>query len=238
MHVLKLPKAEPVDSPPQEENPTPMEVDEDRPIAEYNVVVLRPSDGKDIERYVFEQSQPANMNGCKGRLKRNVKHVEFTYETQRKMDGTPVDETTALFDGLYNGECYTKTGDAMRDCVGFFKNGTLYLLPINDAYGLRRQLVRSTENNRAEQSKIDDENLERNAPKTSQVVRTSFARTETDWQKRRREQSAHYRAMLIEQDSWIDCNVQKRNVESLLANEIIRASGTANSSSKKKMKEV
>ncbi|KAI6170152.1 Sin-like protein region [Aphelenchoides besseyi] len=199
---------------------------EDKVVAEFDVYLLRCAAGSSVDRYAFEQEQPAKMDGCVGRLKRSVKHAEFTYKTKRTVDGIAYNKKAAMYDGVYGGESFTKYADLACETVGFFKNDCFYLLPIDDSYEIRRKLIRPAELDLIEQNKLADETLQFVSRQIPQVVRVRYARPETEWQKRRREQSVYYRAMLFDQDPWIDCEVEKKDVKLVYATEIERAENT------------
>lgn len=60
--------------------------------------------------------------------------------------------------------------------------------------------------NNSDESKLNDTKPEVNvAP-----VRVKFGRAESDFKKKKREQSAQHKQKLIDQDPWIDMTVQRR----------------------------
>ncbi|KAI6239757.1 DNA-directed RNA polymerase III subunit Rpc5 family-containing protein [Aphelenchoides fujianensis] len=201
---------------------------EDSVVAEFPLHVLRCPAGSSLDRYAFEQPVPARMDVSGGRLKRAVKHVEFTYQTRRRADGVVANKAAAMFDGTYTGESFTKNDDTLREAVGFFQQDRFFLMPLNDSYVMQRKLLRPTDfDELSEQNRIADDALQLlPRPTIPQVVRVRYARQETEFQRRRREQSAYYRAMLFEQDPWVDCKVRREDVRSKMAAEIARAAAS------------
>ncbi|KAI6174933.1 hypothetical protein M3Y97_00976200 [Aphelenchoides bicaudatus] len=151
------------------------------------------------------------------RMKRQVKHLELNYQAPRNNRGEAANETAALFDGVYNGENVDSGEELLRHAVGFFKGGCLYMLPIEESYELQRKIAkRKTDKNGNDEEefvgkgKIDDSKLlEIDAAPSTNPVRVAFARNETEWQKKRREQSAQHRQHLIDSDPWIKMNINK-----------------------------
>ncbi|KAI6226279.1 DNA-directed RNA polymerase III subunit Rpc5 family-containing protein [Aphelenchoides fujianensis] len=201
---------------------------EDSVVAEFPLHVLRCPAGSSLDRYAFEQPVPARMDVSGGRLKRAVKHAEFTYQTRRRADGVVANKAAAMFDGTYTGESFTKNDDTLRESVGFFQQGRFFLMPLNDSYVMQRKLLRPTDfDELSEQNRIADDALQLlPRPTIPQVVRVRYARQETEFQRRRREQSAYYRAMLFEQDPWVDCKVRREDVRSKMAAGIARAAAS------------
>jgi hypothetical protein len=51
---------------------------------------------------------------------------------------------------------------------------------------------------------------------TANPARIRFARQETDWQRKRREQSSQHRQLMIDQDPWINVAVVEGEVQELV----------------------
>lgn len=90
------------------------------------VVLLRPFENATLSRLVFGQKQVQNMEFCVGRFKEQVRHLELSYQAPRNNDGEPIDERTALYDGIYNGENLDRDETLLRHAVGFFKSGSSF----------------------------------------------------------------------------------------------------------------
>ncbi|KAI6240051.1 hypothetical protein M3Y99_00489300 [Aphelenchoides fujianensis] len=222
--LLLCPKLEPTDTPFEDErmetNGQPGADGDDPVVAEYKVILLRPPEGVKVERFTFEQEPPAHMNGCTARLKRAVKKAEFTYRTAP--DGTFASEHTAMFDGVYAGDCHAKPGDLSREALVYFHKGCCFLLPVKDAYLMKRQVNGPTEDDLKARNKQAEDALE-----AMEVDPSSKPGQVTEWQKKRREQSAHYRAMLVDQDPWVDCQLKRSTFRKSYKEQMKRAKHTA-----------
>ncbi|KAI6174664.1 hypothetical protein M3Y97_01015800 [Aphelenchoides bicaudatus] len=182
--------------------------EDDEVEAEFNVVILRPQSNTCLSRIQFQQQPLQSMDSCHGRLKKQVKHLELAYRTRK------------------NGEIMYDKIKALYDAIGFFKAGGFYILPVHESFEMMRQVVRPADINVIEQNRTEDSNLAHvNAPPVLNPVRVRFARTETEWQRRKREQSFQYRQMLYDQDQWIDTKVNKEKVQTVYKKEISRSKG-------------
>lgn len=54
-----------------------------------------------------------------------------------------------------------------------------------------------------------------------------YARSETDWQRKRREQSIQYRQMLFDQDQWVDMEVKREDIKSVYKKETLKTRNPA-----------
>jgi len=198
-------------------------------VQEFSVVLLRPSADQTIGRLLFERMQPRKMDSCNSRTKQQVKHLELTYKTAQNHEGEPVNQLAALYDGIYNGENLNKNETLLRDAVGFFESGRFYILPISEAYEMHRKICKpkkKEDEETVDQNKIDDANLAAEldlSPDPLDAVRVSYARVESDWQKKRREQSAQYKQQIIDSDPWLDLQVKKTNVRQVYKERVERA---------------
>ncbi|CAD5213674.1 unnamed protein product [Bursaphelenchus xylophilus] len=181
--------------------------DDETVVSEIPLILLRPSENQTVDRLLFNHPRPASLENCTAKHKSKVKHVEITYTS--KTDDRFSDKKN-VFDGQYFGESTASSNQLETHACAFYHDGKMYLVPIQNTYDMQRRVFSQKEQNEVEKAKLDDEKLAQlNAPSVANPVRIRFARQETEWQKKRREQSSNYRQQLIDQDPWINLQVRK-----------------------------
>lgn len=87
--------------------------------------------------------------------------------------------------------------------------GKLFLTPIMDFYDMQHTLFDKAAAEAA-QNKIEELKLGNEKPEiVAAPVRVKFGRTESEFKKKRREQSALHKQKLIDEDAWISLKVEK-----------------------------
>uniref|UniRef100_A0A0N4ZYE3 DNA-directed RNA polymerase III subunit RPC5 n=1 Tax=Parastrongyloides trichosuri TaxID=131310 RepID=A0A0N4ZYE3_PARTI len=147
------------------------------------------------------------LQKCDARLKRAVDVLEIQFDPTDIYEFVEVnDRETFVYKGVRN-----KDHKVINHAISCFKNGKMYILPLDGVYEMKR-MIRGDEqlNMMAVDNTITDEKKELNP------VRVKFARAETDAQKRRKEESSYYKQKMAEKDPWIPMIVKTTHKNSLL----------------------
>ncbi|CAD5209895.1 unnamed protein product [Bursaphelenchus okinawaensis] len=194
--------------------------DDEAVVAEIPLILLRPPDNQSVDRLLFNHRKPATLENCTAKHKAKVKHVELAYNSSTSKFGNNKD----VFDGQYFGESSASASQLEKHACAFYHDGKMYLVPIQNTYDMQRRVYSKKSKDDVEKAKLDDAKLAQlNAPVVANTVRVKFARQETEWQKKRREQSSNYRQQLIDQDPWLDLKVKKGEAVDVFENQIEQA---------------
>uniref|UniRef100_A0A914MCX3 Uncharacterized protein n=1 Tax=Meloidogyne incognita TaxID=6306 RepID=A0A914MCX3_MELIC len=132
-------------------------------------------------------------------------------------------------DGKSSGEVFMGEGFSQHEiishAVGIFKEGKLFLLPVEKTYEMRRPLAGTIEK---EASKAATQKEASSSQKISSAssgsnlapLRVKYTRAENDVQRRRREQSSFYKQKLVEQDVWLPLSINKSKATEIYREEI------------------
>ncbi|KAF7637941.1 hypothetical protein Mgra_00002644 [Meloidogyne graminicola] len=141
-------------------------------------------------------------------------------------------------DNKNSGEVFIGEGfsqhEVVSHAVGLFKEGKLFLFPIEKTYEMRRPLTGTIEK---ETSKVttQKESTSTSSQKNSNSsgsnlapLRVRYTRAENDFQRRRREQSSFYKQKLVEQDVWLPLSINKSKISEIYKGEIDKISKSEN----------
>ncbi|CEF69664.1 DNA-directed RNA polymerase III subunit Rpc5 family-containing protein [Strongyloides ratti] len=160
----------------------------------------------DLYRVQFPKAN-LPLQKCDARHKRNVGILEINFDPTDLYEFIEVnDRETFVYKGVKNND-----HRVMNHAVSCFKDGKMFLLPLDGIYEMKR-LIKSEEqlNAAAVNNTIQDDTKELN------TVRVKFARSETEAQKRRKEESSLYKQQQAEKDPWVIMNVKTTNKSSIL----------------------
>ncbi|KAH7723484.1 Protein W06E11.1 [Aphelenchoides avenae] len=201
-----------------------MASESDPVVAEIPVFVLPVPDGVSINRLQFAQRPPTDFEDCTAQYKQSVKQLEL--EFRRDLDAAIPGTSGSASKETYHGDGFAQM-NVLNHALGFVKDGTLtakntfrelhvnigklFLMPVHQTYDMKRKMVNKAKEAEARQ-RFDEEKMEVDGQASIAApapIRVKFARQETDWQKKRREQSALHKQRLADQDPWIPLVVEK-----------------------------
>uniref|UniRef100_A0A915N323 Uncharacterized protein n=1 Tax=Meloidogyne javanica TaxID=6303 RepID=A0A915N323_MELJA len=114
--------------------------------------------------------------------------------------------------------------EIISHAVGIFKEGKLFLLPVEKTYEMRRPLAGTIEKeaSKAATQKASSSQKISSASSGSNLapLRVKYTRAENDVQRRRREQSSFYKQKLVEQDVWLPLSINKSKATEIYREEI------------------
>jgi len=176
--------------------------EEDEVIAEAPIIILSVGDETSVNRLQFQNGAPTHFEECAAQWKKKVRQLKLEVPMVKKANST-----------VFSGEGYSNP-DIVNNAVGFFKDGRLYIIPIRDIYDMQfvipeRKKIEKTEDS----DEMEDE-------KMAVPLRTKFSRPETDFQKRRREQSALHKQKMHDEDVWIPLRVEEKEPAAMYSTEI------------------
>ncbi|KAI1721249.1 sin-like protein conserved region domain-containing protein [Ditylenchus destructor] len=175
--------------------------EEDEVVQEVEIVVAPDF----VNRLLFHTYEP-HMQSAK--FKKNVKQLRLKMDHKRDQYDDYMDDSDDENITEYQGDGFPHL-DMINNAAGFFENGKLVLVPVRDIYDMRHRSAEAvpedTKSNKIVQVKMEEPKKETVAP-----VRVKFGRTETDAKKKRREQSALHTQKLINEDPWIDLEVEPK----------------------------
>uniref|UniRef100_A0A0K0E5G9 DNA-directed RNA polymerase III subunit RPC5 n=1 Tax=Strongyloides stercoralis TaxID=6248 RepID=A0A0K0E5G9_STRER len=147
------------------------------------------------------------LEKCDAKHKRNVGILEINFDPTDIYETVTInDRETFVYKGVKNSD-----HKVMNHAVSCFKDGKMFILPLDGIYEMKRAIKNDEQlNTTAVNSTIQNEAKELN------TVRVKFARTETEAQKRRKEESSLYKQQQAEKDPWIIMNVKSTDKSSIL----------------------
>uniref|UniRef100_A0A914IEI9 Uncharacterized protein n=1 Tax=Globodera rostochiensis TaxID=31243 RepID=A0A914IEI9_GLORO len=134
---------------------------------------------------------------------------------------------------MFTGEGFSHHG-LLNYAVGFFKEGRLFLLPVDKTYEMRKPLSGTIEREAAAtalkasassssvslRSTADSGTASTSSSAVAAPLRIRFERAENDLQRRRREQSSFYKQKLVEQDQWIPLKLEHKNLVNMYERDV------------------
>uniref|UniRef100_A0A183CE39 ANK_REP_REGION domain-containing protein n=1 Tax=Globodera pallida TaxID=36090 RepID=A0A183CE39_GLOPA len=134
---------------------------------------------------------------------------------------------------MFTGEGFSQHG-LLNYAVGFFKEGRLFLLPVDKTYEMRKPLSGTIEREALAtalkasassssvslRSTADSVTASTSSSVAAAPLRIRFERAENDLQKRRREQSSFYKQKLVEQDQWIPLKLEHKNLVNMYERDV------------------
>jgi uncharacterized protein YkuJ len=180
----------------------------DSVVREISVVILPVSEGTSINRLQFTQEKTSKLDNCTAQYKQNVKQLEVDYNDDNE-NGIGFHLASSSSSESYHGDGFAQLG-VLNHAIGFIKDNKLFLLPIHQTYDMKRKMVNKAKEAERSKQMIDEEKMDTGIQAPA-PVRVKFARHETEWQKKRREQSSLHKQRMAEQDPWIPLEVEKKD---------------------------
>uniref|UniRef100_A0A915MG03 ANK_REP_REGION domain-containing protein n=1 Tax=Meloidogyne javanica TaxID=6303 RepID=A0A915MG03_MELJA len=174
------------------------------------------------EEQIFDESRGGIVSNSKGGSGGIADLLRPKSELNPSTSNTNVD-------GKSSGEVFMGEGFSQHEiishAVGLFKEGKLFLLPVEKTYEMRRPLAGTIEK---EASKAATQKEASSSQKISSAssgsnlapLRVKYTRAENDVQRRRREQSSFYKQKLVEQDVWLPLSINKSKATEIYREEI------------------
>uniref|UniRef100_A0A915D5S0 Uncharacterized protein n=1 Tax=Ditylenchus dipsaci TaxID=166011 RepID=A0A915D5S0_9BILA len=180
--------------------------EEDDVVAELEVVVASDCN---VGRLLFHTREPhlkhAEFKQKVKQLQLGMAKKEDDYSEYMETNDAEDDATT------YQGEGMPRL-EMVNNAIGFLRNGKLILVPVSDVYDMQPKIHNKAADEAVGQKKIDETKLsEVKKEGKVQVLRSKFARVETDYQKKRRENSSQFKQKEIDEDKWIPLTVVEKD---------------------------
>uniref|UniRef100_A0A0N5B1W9 DNA-directed RNA polymerase III subunit RPC5 n=1 Tax=Strongyloides papillosus TaxID=174720 RepID=A0A0N5B1W9_STREA len=171
---------------------------------EVPIILGKPPD--DLYRVQFPKYN-LPLHKCDAKHKRTVGTLEVNFDPMDLYEFVEFNDREPI---VYRGVKY-KNHKVMNHAISCFKNGNMFILPLDGIYEMKR-VIRDDEqlNAKAVENTLVDEKKELNP------VRVKFAKTETEAQKRRKEESSLYKQQLADRDPWIILNIKKTDKSYIL----------------------